>query len=148
MTIKVKPAQNEVICNFSAIRHASRHMTRYFDSCIAHLGLRANQYGILRLIYRNSGITINALAALTVMDRTTVGRAIQPLEREGLLRIIVDPADKRSRLLHLTDAGFAIVEQGHQVWIEAQSVFENKYGAKEAKLMRAAMTQVIATELA
>lgn len=148
MTSKVKTAPREMICNFTAIRHASRHMTRYFDTCIAHLGLRANQYGILRLIYRNGGISINALAALTVMDRTTVGRAIQPLERNGLLRIMVDPDDRRSRLLHLTDAGFALVEQGHLIWIEAQQVFENNYGAKEAKLMRAAMTQVVATQLA
>lgn len=137
-----------MVCNFTSIRHASRHMTRYFDMCIAHLGLRANQYGILRLIYRSSGISISGLAALTVMDRTTVSRAIQPLERDGLLRITVDPDDKRSRLLHLTDAGFLLVEQGHLVWIEAQRTFESKYGAKEAKMMRAAMTQVVATELA
>lgn len=148
MTSKAKSVPGEMVCNFSAIRHASRHMTRYFDTCIAHLGLRANQYGILRLICRNGGISINALAALTVMDRTTVGRAIQPLERDGLISILVDPSDKRSRLLHLTEAGSALVERGHLVWVEAQRTFETKYGAEEARMMRAAMTQVVATELA
>ncbi|MBB4640183.1 MarR family winged helix-turn-helix transcriptional regulator [Rhizorhapis suberifaciens] len=123
-------------------------MTRYFDACIAHLGLKTNQYAILRLIYRNADISINALAALTVMDRTTVGRAIRPLERDGLLTVTVDPTDKRSRLLNLTKAGIDVVEKGHLVWIEAQRVFEAKFGVGEAKAMRSAMQQVVATELA
>jgi DNA-binding MarR family transcriptional regulator len=148
MTRNVRRTPTEMVCNFATIRNASRHITRYFDSCIAHLGLKTNQYQILRLIYHNPDISINALAALTVMDRTTVGRAIQPLEREGLLTVAVDPTDKRSRLLNLTKAGFDVVEKGHLAWIEAQRVFEAKFGAGDAKAMRASMQQVVATELA
>ena len=33
-------------------------------------------------------MTINALAAVLVMDRTTLGRNILPLQRDGLIEIV------------------------------------------------------------
>jgi DNA-binding MarR family transcriptional regulator len=52
-------------------------------------------------------MTINVLADEMVMDRTTLGRNILPLEREGLLRVARSRADRRTKELRLTDAGTA-----------------------------------------
>ena len=147
MTEQQDKTARDMICNFSAIRHASRHMTRYYDSRLAALGLRSNQFSILRIIFHNDAITVNALAKLTVMDRTTVGHAIQPLLRDGLIVAEVDPKDRRSRLLRLSPAGKKLAEDGQPIWLEAQQTFESKFGAESAKTMRATMSQVIATEL-
>jgi hypothetical protein len=50
-------------------------------------------------------LTINALAEDMVMDRTTLGRNILPLERDGLIRIEATASDRRAKELHLTKAG-------------------------------------------
>lgn len=50
-------------------------------------------------------LMINALADDLVMDRTTVGRNIRPLERDGLIRIESAPSDRRAKELHLTKSG-------------------------------------------
>ena len=39
------------------------------------------------------------------MDRTTLGRNILPLERDGLIRIETAPSDRRAKELQLTKAG-------------------------------------------
>ncbi len=38
------------------------------------------------------------VAELLAMDRTTLTAALKPLERRGLVDVITDPADRRSRL--------------------------------------------------
>ena len=52
-------------------------------------------------------MTINALAADMVMDRTTLGRNILPLERDGLIAVERGRRDRRSKTLRLTEAGAA-----------------------------------------
>ena len=51
-------------------------------------------------------MTINALARELVMDRTTLGRTMLPLERDGLIVIRDGIADRRSKELALTKSGY------------------------------------------
>jgi len=46
-------------------------------------------------------MTINALAADLVMDRTTLGRNILPLERAGLIAVEKEARDRRTKPLRL-----------------------------------------------
>src|SRR6185295_8439011 len=74
-------------CNCFAIRAAARHVTQFYDQVIAPTGLRTTQYSILSKLKRRGPLTINALAEDMVMDRTTLGRNILPLERDGLIQV-------------------------------------------------------------
>jgi DNA-binding MarR family transcriptional regulator len=51
-----------------------------FLTMLAPTGLRTTQFSILAKLKRMGPITINALARELVMDRTTLGRNILPLE--------------------------------------------------------------------
>src|SRR5437867_9253410 len=73
-------------CNCLALRQAARHVTQFYDQCLAPSGLRAGQLSILAKLKRLGPMTINALARELVMDRTTLGRTMLPLERDGLIR--------------------------------------------------------------
>ena len=75
-------------CNCLAIRQAARHVTQFYDQLFAPTGLRATQFAILSRLRRQGPMTINALAALLVMDRTTLGRNILPLQRDGLIEVV------------------------------------------------------------
>jgi DNA-binding MarR family transcriptional regulator len=50
------------------------------------------------------------------MDRTTLTAAFKPLERRGLVRVLVDPADKRGRRIEITDAGRDALAAALPVW--------------------------------
>src|SRR3954470_8198988 len=99
-------------CNCLAIRQAARHVTQFYDQLFAPIGLRATQYAILSRLRREGPMTINALAAKLVMDRTTLGRNILPLQRDGLIEVVSSPEDRRRRELRLTDAGTEKQRQG------------------------------------
>ena len=58
------------------------------------------------------------VAALLAMDRTTLTANLKTLERRGLVMMTVDPADRRGRLLALTDAGHGLLACALPVWAD------------------------------
>src|ERR1700722_13759435 len=130
-------------CNCLAVRQAARYITQFYDQYLAPAGLRTTQYGILVKLKRRGPLSINALAAQLVMDRTTLGRNVRPLERDGLIVIEPDPDDRRSKVLRLTKTGEARFERAHKGWIEAQKRFEAAYGGKRASELRDRLRAVV-----
>ncbi len=135
-------------CNCLAIRQAARHVTQFYDQLFAPIGLRATQYAILSRLRRDGPTAINALAAALVMDRTTLGRNILPLQRDGLVEIVASPADRRRRELRLSDAGIARQEAASERWAVAQDRFDTVFGSDRAVALRALLHEVAASEFA
>ena len=92
-------------CNCLALRQAARHVTQFYDQYLASTGLRTTQFSILAKLQGLGPMTINALARELVMDRTTLGRTMLPLERDGLIAIRGGSVDRRSKELAVTKAG-------------------------------------------
>jgi DNA-binding MarR family transcriptional regulator len=139
-------ATNPAACNCLALRQAARHVTQFYDQFLAPSGLRTTQYSILARLQRRGAMTINALAAELVMDRTTLGRNILPLQRDGLIAAGPGKADRRSKELRLTDAGVARCRDALKGWREAQARFEGAFGVKRAKELRALLQQAVINE--
>ena len=135
------------VCNCLALRQATRLTTQLYDQHLAPSGLRTTQFSILAKLKRLGPTTINALAADLVMDRTTLGRNILPLERDGLIRIKPSAADARSKELHLTRKGAARLGPAVERWVEAQKRFEAAYGKQRAVQLRSLLQGVVASEL-
>ena len=108
-------------CTCLAIRQAARHITQFYDQHLTPVGLRITQFSILAKLRRLGPMTINALADELVMDRTTLGRNILPLVREGLLSIAPGRTDRRSRELRLTKAGIERLGAARKGWSQAQT---------------------------
>jgi DNA-binding MarR family transcriptional regulator len=64
-----------------------------------------------------------------VMDRTTLGRNILPLERDGLIRVEPAASDRRAKHLHLTKAGEKRFLAALKRWSAAQARFDTVFGA-------------------
>jgi DNA-binding MarR family transcriptional regulator len=133
-------------CNCLAIRQASRHVTQFYDQLLAPSGLRTTQYAILSRLQRGGPMPINALAAALVMDRTTLGRNILPLERDGLIEIGASPADRRRREVRLTPDGAARLRAARRGWAVAQQRFDEVFGADRAAALRDLLREVTASD--
>jgi DNA-binding MarR family transcriptional regulator len=134
-------------CICLAVRQAARHVTQCYDQFLAPAGLRTTQFSILAKLKRKGPMTINALAAELVMDRTTLGRNILPLERDGLISIEPLASDRRSKALHLTKAGDKRLEAARTGWVKAQGRFESAFGGKRTSELRELLRAVVASEL-
>jgi DNA-binding MarR family transcriptional regulator len=136
------PSLDPTTCNCLALRQAARHVSQIYDGHLTSEGLRTTQYSILAKLDRLGPMSINALAKSMVMDRTTLGRAIRPLERDGLLTIGAGD-DGRTRSLRLTARGQARLRAAKAKWRDAQKEFEIAFGARDAADLRAILRRVV-----
>ncbi|MBV8110460.1 MAG: winged helix-turn-helix transcriptional regulator [Hyphomicrobiales bacterium] len=133
-------------CNCFAVRAAARHVSQSYDRFLAPAGLRTTQYSILARLKRKGPVTINALAEEMVMDRTTLGRNILPLQRDGLIAIKSAASDRRAKELRLTKAGENRLREALEGWSQAQARFEVAFGEKRAAELRELLRTAAASE--
>ena len=142
MQNKPSPSLDQTECNCLAIRQAARHVSQFYDGHLAPEGLKTTQYSILAKLNRLGPLSINELAKSMVMDRTTLGRAIRPLERDKLLTIGAGD-DGRTRSLKLTPAGQTRLKAAAAKWREAQKEFELAFGVPDAAKLRSVLQRVV-----
>jgi DNA-binding MarR family transcriptional regulator len=135
------------ICNCLAVRQAARHITQLYDQFLAPVGLHTTQYSILAKLKRKGPMTINVLAQELVMDRTTLGRNILPLQREGLITVARGSSDRRSKELCLTERGAQRLRAAAEGWSQAQERFEAAFGSSRTHDLRALLHAVVSTDL-
>jgi len=135
-------------CNCLAIRQAARHVTQFYDQLFVPTGLRATQYAILSRLRENGPMSINALANLLVMDRTTLGRNILPLQRDGLIEVAACAEDRRRHELRLTEAGIKRHREGLKHWEAAQQRFNEVFGDERAAALRELLREISASDFA
>ena len=139
MTIFSPPIEN---CNCLALRQAARHVTQFYDQQLAPLGLRTTQFSILAKLSRLGGLTVQELAKELVMDRTTLGRNIQPLERDRLISVTPGKADRRRKEISITNLGIERLNAARSAWAHAQTRFQDTLGANDTEALRTLLRTV------
>jgi DNA-binding MarR family transcriptional regulator len=134
------------VCSCIALRQATRHVTRLYDDLLAPIGLGINQYSILSRLDRLGPKALQELAELLVMDRSTLGHLLRPLETRKLVKIKPSPHDRRVRVISLTDSGVALIKRARPLWAKAERRFEVAFGVENADKLRAVLKQVIMVE--
>ncbi|CAH2903685.1 MarR family transcriptional regulator [Paraburkholderia caledonica] len=124
-------------CNCFALRQAARHITQLYERHLSTVGVTAAQFTILAKLARTPNLPILDLADAMVMERTTLVRAMKPLQRDGLVVAESAEHDGRTYLFSLTEKGEKTFDQAAIAWRAAQSEFEEKFGRDRAKALRA-----------
>jgi DNA-binding MarR family transcriptional regulator len=129
-------------CNCLALRQASRHLTQVYDRHLVQEGLRSTQYSILSVLGRLGAMPIGRLADIMVVERTALGRALRPLERDRLVAVGAGP-DARTSSVSLTAKGEAKLKAAAVRWRKAQKEFEASFGADAAQALRSSLHRVV-----
>lgn len=108
-------------CACSALRRITRSVTSAYDEALKPVGLRITQFSVLRTLDRLGPVSVSRLAAETALDRSTMGRNLDPLERRGLVSLAVGEADQRERVVSLTEAGAAAIATALPHWRACQT---------------------------
>jgi len=103
-------------CLCFAAQRAARALARRFDEVLRPVGLTSGQFSLLMSLNRPEPASVGAIASLLGMDRTTLTANLKPLERDGLVDSIVDPADRRGRRLVLTAKGKRKLKAALPIW--------------------------------
>jgi len=114
-------------CTAQRLRRATRTIGRIFDQALAPSGLRETQFSLLIALSLFGEAPLLRVAEELGLDRTTLTRNLQPLERAGL--VSSSPGkDQRVRLLRLTTAGQRALQRAYPLWEEAQSTVVKALG--------------------
>ena len=129
-----------IACNCFATRKAARLITKMYEDHLSRVGLTSTQFSILVYVDEIGAASMKDLVDAMVMERTSVIRALQPLERDGLVAIGPHEDDARRNVVRLTDAGRAKLAEAMPVWQTAQAEFESKFGAGLAGELRQSLS--------
>ncbi|KMZ11376.1 Transcriptional regulator, MarR family [Candidatus Burkholderia humilis] len=133
-------------CNCFAIRQAARYVSQMYERHLNVVGLTSAQFTIIAAIGRKAGVQMAELADLMVMDRTTLVRALQPLQRDGIVEAAQESASSCVVGLHLTALGRETLVRAGVQWRAAQAKFDAKFGEKRAKALRKSLFELTAGE--
>jgi DNA-binding MarR family transcriptional regulator len=112
-----KPATTPCLCN--ALRQATRAVSRLYDEELRGVGLRTTQFSLLRRLHSEGEVRQRDLGGLTSLQETTLTRNLRPLTYAGWVAIRPGE-DRREKLIRLTDAGAAKLDEARPAWERAQ----------------------------
>jgi MarR family multiple antibiotic resistance transcriptional regulator len=92
------------------VRFETRLYNTLNDRLRTEHGLTAGQFEFLQLIAARDGCRVHDLAAELAITTGAVSKGIDRLEAAGWVRRVPHPANRRSSVLTLTEAGQALLE--------------------------------------
>lgn len=128
-------------CFGASIRKASRILTRIYDEALGPSGLNLTHFSIAYLLTHHDSATITDLATWMDIDKTAMGRALFPMERDGLISIHKGK-DRRSRQVTLTPVGVVQYKKATRLWKKAQKQVEKMVGKSEAATLRSLLQRI------
>ena len=101
-------------------RMAARAVTRRADRKLRPFGVTAAQFTILTSLVALSGRSVTEMAEAIAMDRSTLSRNLDLLERKGMVGT-QRAASGNGRMIALTEQGEKLVERMVPVWRQSQA---------------------------
>ena len=114
-------------CACFNLRKVTRAVTQLYDEMLRPAGLRVTQFSLLVAVRMAGPVGVMRLAEITVMDRTTLTRNLELLQKQGLIEVTAG-ADRRSRIVTITAEGNAAIAEALPFWKKAQSHVVNSLG--------------------
>ena len=122
-------------CYALAARKNARHLGRLYDRWLAPAELSISQFSILALLDAHGQLKITELADMLSMERTSLLRALNPLQTAGWL-VAERPDSGRSFDVKLSGRGHKKLAQALPLWRSAQAAFEREVGRDRAVRLR------------
>lgn len=126
-------------CFCTSLRNATRRVAALYDQALEPVGVNIAQFALLRAVARGEPVALTELGRRTELDRSTVGRNVRVLERQGLVALSRGEEDQREASVSLSEGGRRAIEQGAPLWEGVQTRIETRLGASNATALRDAL---------
>lgn len=129
-------------CHCTTLRYAAQTLTEVYDRALASSGLKVTQYVLLESILQGEAEeSITDLAQKLGSDRSTIGRNVRILARDGLVSMSRG-SDRREHTVHVTKKGREAVSLANPLWQKAQTAVEDALGQGELKMLKTLLSQL------
>ena len=130
-------------CLCMNLRSAAQKLSRRYDAALAPAGITANQFSLMNHIRTGDKPNMKQLAQASGLDRSTLGRNLRVLERQGLISIGVG-TDARSRQISLTQDGRRTLRRAAPLWSDVQDTLVARLGQGRRQELRGLLDELTA----
>jgi DNA-binding MarR family transcriptional regulator len=116
-------------CACANLRRAARAITRLYNRALRSERIEITQFTLLMALDRAGEVSQGRLGQLLALDSTTLTRMLELLRKKGWV-VEKEGNDRRFRLIRLTAAGRAKLEQAMPRWKEAQNRVQRALGQR------------------
>jgi DNA-binding MarR family transcriptional regulator len=142
-----EPAGNCLMGNLGWMLDQANHaLGSEVAGALAPLGLGQRGFCVLSAAI-DAELTQTELAAMIGLDKTTMVVTVDDLERKGLAERIPSPADRRARVIKVTDAGRTKVAEGQEIILRVQSAVLDSLAPSERATFVAALMNLVSGRL-
>ena len=132
-----------LVCACANLRRAARALSRLYEEALAPVDLSSTQMTVIMFLGRRGPMPLSDLADALAMDRTSLYRALRPLDRRELVRIRAT-ADRRAKEVLLTVDGERHRARAMPLWQRAQDQFIERFGRAGWDRLHRSLTRVVA----
>ncbi|MFD2616403.1 MarR family winged helix-turn-helix transcriptional regulator [Terrilactibacillus laevilacticus] len=100
----------------------ARKITRILSNHLKESQLTAEQWGVLKRLTEQDHVTQKQLALRSDKDQPTLTKILDLLEKNGFISRKLNPNDRRSFLIAITEQGRKLVDDRYN---EVESLFQN-----------------------
>jgi DNA-binding MarR family transcriptional regulator len=103
-------------------------------------------HGCVFRFVKGDGMRLTEIAELAGMTKQSVGEVVDDLVARGYVQRIPDPADRRAKLICLTELGERAQATGFGLFAEVEKQWIKRYGAERVAQMRELLEEIAANE--
>lgn len=126
----------------SPLHKASRQISVYLEAHTRELGVSPGEGHFLTYLRSYSPAPIGELVRVFGIKQSTFTSLLDRLEKAGLIRREMNPGDRRSFLIHITDAGRELAERLNRFLETLEDEIRNHASPEDVEGFRAVMAAV------
>lgn len=130
-------------CTVFNLKKATRIVQNLFDQAFKPIGLEGTQYTVLGHIFVHGPISLTKLADLMHVDRTTLARNLNPLEKKGFVEV-KPGSDRRAKIINITKRGKEVLAEALPLWKQTQKEIKTALGFDNWSSMISNLTGLVA----
>lgn len=121
---------------------AYKNMQRFFCVFAQKHGLAPAQWGALKKLCRNDGLTISELSEKMFLKNSTMTTLIDRMERDGLVYRVRTREDRRIVRIFLTDKGITLNNQLPDFDKEVEKILDSNMSKDEIETLIALLNKL------
>ena len=115
-------------CSCNMMRKSARKITQFYENSLREAGIKPTQFSILAALANTGPIQLSQLADRLLLERTSLTRNLNVLERNTWIDIQPGEEDSRQRVVSLSRNGYKQLDLAIPYWQKAQKAIAKDMG--------------------
>ena len=126
----------------SPLHKASRQLSVYLETPLGEPGLSTAEGHLITYLNSYAPASIGELVRVFGIKQSTFTSMLDRLEQAGLIRREMNPGDRRSFLIHITDAGREMAERSTRALEALEAEIRARIGDRDLEGFQAVMRAI------